>query len=122
MADATAESPPPLPTFRCASCGDAAAYAPGTERLRCASCGSETAIEPGKEAVAEEDLTATLEALAKAEDQVDRIVSLCRACGAETTLPEGVTAGKCAFCGTAIVAGSRSVRAIRPKALLPFRI
>jgi DNA-directed RNA polymerase subunit RPC12/RpoP len=121
MADPTAAAPP-LPTFRCASCGDAAAYAPGTDRLRCGSCGSEVPIEAGKEAVVEEDLTGTLDALAGAQDQVDRVVSSCSACGAETTLPEGVTAGRCAFCGTAIVAGSRSVRTIRPKALLPFRI
>jgi predicted RNA-binding Zn-ribbon protein involved in translation (DUF1610 family) len=121
MTDTSAPAPA-LPTFRCPTCGDVATYAPGTERLRCGSCGGEVPVEAGKEAVVEEDLTGTLETLAQAEDKVDRIVSTCRSCGAETTLPEGVTAGACAFCGTAIVAGSRSVRTIRPKALLPFRV
>ena len=121
MTDTSAPAPP-LPTFRCPSCGDVATYAPGTERLRCGSCGGEAPVEAGKEALVEEDLTRTLEAMAATEDKVDRIVSTCRSCGAETTLPEGVTAGACAFCGTAIVAGSRSVRTIRPKGLLPFQV
>lgn len=113
---------PPLPSFRCASCGDATTYAPGTECLRCASCGAESPLASGTEPVVEEDLTGALEALAGAEEQEDRIVFGCGSCGAETTLPAGVTAGACPFCGSAVVAGSRSVRSIRPRALLPFRI
>jgi DNA-directed RNA polymerase subunit RPC12/RpoP len=115
---------PPLPSFRCASCGDAATYAPGTDRLRCASCGAEVPIAAGDTPVVEEDLTRTLASLQGAAEveAEDRIVFRCGGCGAETTLPDGVTAGACAFCGSAVVGASRSVRALRPAALLPFRV
>ncbi|HEX6853173.1 MAG TPA: hypothetical protein VF139_17390 [Candidatus Polarisedimenticolaceae bacterium] len=110
------------PSFRCPSCGASAAFSPEEGTIVCAHCGATSPIEADGAKVAEEDLLAALEALRDREEADDRVVHRCAGCGAETTLPDGVTACACAFCGTPVVAAARSVKLVRPKALLPFRV
>jgi DNA-directed RNA polymerase subunit RPC12/RpoP len=68
--------------------------------------------------VEELDLAAHL----REEDLHEQITVKCVTCGAETTLAPNLTAGRCPFCGGAIVAQGSSKRSIKPKSLLPFRI
>lgn len=110
-----------LPAFRCPACGASATFSPETGALACDHCGASSPIESAG-AVAEEDLAAALEARTGEAESQDRVVFRCDGCGAETTLPEAVTAGECAFCGAPIVAAARSVKLVRPKAVLPFTI
>jgi DNA-directed RNA polymerase subunit RPC12/RpoP len=116
------DATPPTPSFRCAACGAAATFSPDAGAISCAHCGTTTSIDAGGPPVVEEDLLAALEAGTDRVEAEERVVHRCNGCGAETTLPEGVTACACAFCGAPIVAVARQGRLLRPKALLPFRI
>lgn len=110
------------PSFRCAACGGWAAFSPSSGSIGCPHCGTTTPIDAGRAPVVEEDLLAALEGQGDADEAERRVVHRCDGCGAETTLPEGVTACACAFCGAPIVAAAREGRLVRPKALLPFRV
>jgi hypothetical protein len=52
----------------------------------------------------------------------ERVVVRCNTCGAETTLAPNVTADRCPFCGSGIVAHGASKKLIKPRSLLPFHI
>lgn len=113
--------------FSCRACSASIEYAPGTTHLKCPYCGSEQEIpraeEPAAQAAVEElDYAEVLREAAAAEEQQEVLTVRCASCGAETTLPPNVTAGRCAFCGTPQVAAAKSKRALRPRALLPFKV
>lgn len=109
--------------FPCKNCGANLEFAPGTRSLQCPYCGTTNEIapaagEPAVAAVAELDLTAHL----REEDLHEQITVRCGTCGAETTLAPNVTAGRCPFCGSGIVAHGSSKKSIKPKSLLPFHV
>lgn len=113
--------------FSCRACSASIEYAPGTTHLRCPYCGSEQEIPQAEApavlaAVEELDYAEVLREAAAAEEQQEVLTVRCGSCGAETTLPPNVTAGRCAFCGTPQVAAAKSKRALRPRALLPFKV
>jgi len=62
-------------------------------------------------------------ATAGAEQAPQEILTVkCRSCGAECIFRSNVTADRCAFCATPLVAQAQSKKAIRPRAVLPFKI
>lgn len=109
-------------TFPCNGCGAVLEFAPGTESLKCPYCGQQQAIPKPAVSVEAEDLETALSRAADAELTVESLTVKCASCGAESTLPAGVTADRCAFCGTTISAARSSTRTLRPKALLPFKV
>jgi len=109
--------------FPCASCGADVVFAPGVSRLKCPYCAAETDIpEAATEPIRELDFRTHVAKLADHAEAVDRIESHCDTCGANVEFPENVTSHNCPFCSSHIVAVGRSVKLLRPKALLPFRI
>jgi len=114
-------------SFPCSNCGATVHYAPGTTHLKCPYCQAEQAIpEASGDAVAaateELDFEAALAAGA-AQQTIEEVLTVkCGSCGAETSFAANVTADRCAFCGTALVAEALSKKKIRPRALLPFKI
>lgn len=111
--------------FPCSACGANLAFEPGAASLKCGHCGVFNEIpaagqDQHLEALEELDYHAYLESAAGEEDVVDRVEVACEACGARTQLADRQTSGKCAFCGNPIVAQSKSVRLIQPRAVLPF--
>ena len=121
--------------FPCRNCGATLEFAPGTTALVCPYCGTANEIATGPPdveagaagvntagaitgGVEELDLTAHL----RAEDFEEQLTVRCQTCGAETTLAPNITAGRCPFCGSAIVAQGVSQRKIKPRSLLPFAI
>ena len=106
--------------FPCKNCGANLHFAPGTTALQCPYCGATNEIAPPAPADAVEELD--LAGHLRDEDLHEQITVKCGTCGAETTLAPNVTAGRCPFCGGAIVAQGSSRRAIKPKSLLPFHV
>ncbi|HEV2295577.1 MAG TPA: hypothetical protein VGR35_17140 [Tepidisphaeraceae bacterium] len=118
----TAPPPPAHRQFACRNCGANLQFAPGTRSLVCPYCGTTNQINAPADARVEElDFAYALRNIPP-EDLVETITVRCNTCGAETTLKPNVTADRCPFCGSAIIAQAVSRRLIKPKALLPFHI
>jgi len=119
-------TPPPLPPsqrqFPCSQCGANLVFAPGEDALKCPYCGTVNAIPKSKEAVEEQDYQSVLAQLSAEQPTVEVLTVKCNVCGAESTLSPNVTAAKCPFCGSGIVAMGASRRLIKPQCLLPFHI
>lgn len=112
-----------LERIACTQCGAELTYAPGTRMVRCAYCGHEQAITGSPwQVVVERDLAAALERAAEAHITEDRRVLKCETCGASFDAAEGQGAGRCPFCGSAIVADPARARRIRPDGVVPFAI
>lgn len=126
MTTQPSHTPPPLPPrqrqFPCSQCGASLVFAPGTNSLKCPYCGTLNAIAPSETPVEEQDYLSVLSRLSAGQPTVEVLAVKCNVCGAESTLSPNVTAAKCPFCGTAIVATGLSRKLIKPQGLLPFHI
>lgn len=109
-------------TFPCSACGARLAFAPGTTRLRCEHCGQENEIPASGGGVEELDFDAALRALEGSAETLEAETVRCDKCGAEERLPEHHFAGRCAFCGAAVVSKSYARRQVKPQAMVPFQI
>ena len=109
-------------TFPCRQCGAELTFSPGAGRLKCQYCGTENDPPVATAGVAEQDLSAWIEPAASETATEERLAVRCTACGAESSLGANTTAGRCPFCGTATMAGARSVRLIKPAGLLAFTV
>lgn len=108
--------------FPCKQCGANLQYAPGTKTLQCPYCGTSNDIPESQEVVEELDYQAWLARVA-GEQPADEVLTVkCNKCGAEATLPTNITADRCPFCGSPIVAEAVSKRRIKPQGLLPFHV
>ncbi len=108
--------------FPCRQCGAVLRFEPGQNALKCPYCQAENDIPASAEVVREEDFRAALALLRDTQQTVEILTVHCTACGAESNLPQNVTADLCPFCGAAIVAHATSRRILKPKALLPFGV
>jgi len=108
--------------FPCSQCGAALEFAPGRDALVCPYCGTSNSLPRSAQMVEELDFMSALADRSAADATIERLTVTCSACGAESALAPGVTADRCPFCGTAIVAQAASRRAIKPNAVMPFRI
>jgi DNA-directed RNA polymerase subunit RPC12/RpoP len=113
--------PPVHRQFPCKNCGAALQFQPGTESLVCPYCGTVNEIPKSEERVEEYDYVHALRTIPP-DQLVETLAVRCNTCGAETTLKPNVTAARCPFCGSPIVAQATSRRLIKPKALLPFYV
>lgn len=110
-------------TLTCESCGALLYFAPGTTQLRCGYCGTN------------HDLAAAVPAEIRSFDYLEFIqtdglppadtveadVVQCKNCGANTTLPTGVTSDTCGFCGSPlIIANAQHAQLLKPHYVLPF--
>lgn len=113
-------------TFPCKQCGATLVFKPGDNVLKCPYCSSENDIDIEEEeiekAVKELDYNKFLKETENEETLEEKITIKCTSCGASFTFDENITSGSCAFCGRKIVAQKHSVKLIKPKALLPFKI
>lgn len=109
--------------FTCKNCGGDLKFNPGTQSLKCPFCGTENENPDTIPEIHEElDFQQALEKFRSSEDTVNVQIEKCSACGAEVTLEANATTAKCDFCGTDIVAGGKSHKAMKPQYLLPFKI
>lgn len=111
-----------LRRFPCGQCGAKLEFKPGSEALVCPYCGHENRIERGAAPVEEQDYSAALGDLAGHAPTQECTRVKCDACAAEVDRPANVTALRCPFCGSNIVATAVARRLITPAAVLPFKI
>jgi len=121
-AEGTQAAPAKERRFPCGKCGASLVFKPGADALTCPYCGHENPIAQAEAHVEEHDFLATLDGLAAQQETQDAITVHCQGCGAESTLPPDTSADECPFCGTAIVSTQKSVKQIKPKSLLPFKV
>jgi len=109
-------------TFPCKGCGARLSFAPGTTTLKCEHCGATNTIAASGAAVSELDYQAELKALEGAAETLTEEHVRCDKCGAEQNLPGTLFAGKCSFCGAAIVSATYDHRRIKPGGIVAFRV
>jgi DNA-directed RNA polymerase subunit RPC12/RpoP len=91
----------------------------------CPYCGHANTIGGGGEAagvVEELDFVATLAEAERGTEAEETPVVACGACAAQVNKPANVDALTCPYCGSSIVATASSVRHVRPRSLLPFKV
>ena len=98
------------------------AFRAGAQLPSCPYCGTTNEIAAPVDARVEEIDFVDVVANLPREELVETLAVRCNTCGAETSLKPNVTAARCPFCGSAIVAQAMSRRLIKPKALLPFHV
>ena len=108
--------------FPCSQCGAKLQYTPGTAALKCTHCGHANAIPQSEEDVQERSYEAALATLDGAAPKTESRTVACKSCGATTTLAPNLTADRCPFCGSDIVADAAGAARIQPGALLPFAV
>jgi len=111
--------------FTCPSCGATQEFEPKDNCLVCPYCGNKedipTSIETIKEHSYEKYLNS--EHFQKIVLTENALEVTCSACNATVTFPPSEVAGECAFCGTKIVAQTKSANPmLAPESLLPFKI
>jgi DNA-directed RNA polymerase subunit RPC12/RpoP len=117
----TTAAPPSLERqFPCRQCGAKLQFAPGTDRLVCPYCGADNQIAAATAPVPLLDFQTYAPQTAGAGDLHEVLVVHCTSCGAQTKLAADTTAGRCAFCGSPVVAEAVSKKLIKPAGLLPF--
>lgn len=109
-------------SFPCENCGASLAYSPGDDSLKCPSCGHLNPIPQADIAIEEQDFQSALDALKETAEVEETAAVKCGSCAAEFSLPEGVHAQDCPFCGTPIVADTGPNRHIKPHAVAPFAV
>jgi DNA-directed RNA polymerase subunit RPC12/RpoP len=109
-------------TFPCRQCGAEVAFDPAAAAPRCRWCGAIVAAPAGPATPGELDLGTWLARAAAEAETVEWLTVRCSRCGAESSTEPNVTATRCPFCGSAVVAAALSRKLIRPAALLPFAV
>jgi DNA-directed RNA polymerase subunit RPC12/RpoP len=88
----------------------------------CPYCKAKVAVPASQTVIEELDYQLYASGLPEQEAGQEQLTVTCSACGAETHLGPNVTANRCVFCGSAVVANQQSRRTIKPRALLPFAV
>lgn len=108
-------------SYPCEQCGGTLHFDPQRGSLHCRHCGATRLVQENAQPVAERDLFEGLSTAARGLGASQLRTSRCQECGATVDFSEGLTATRCAFCGSPRVleqAENRSL--IRPGSLLPF--
>jgi DNA-directed RNA polymerase subunit RPC12/RpoP len=106
--------------FPCSHCGGKLQFQPGTESLVCPYCGTKNVITAAATPVPLLDFLAYRDQASSASEMHEALIVQCVNCGAQTHLAQDVTSGRCAFCGSPVVAQAKSQKLIKPGGLLPF--
>lgn len=108
----------------CKNCAAKLEFEPGTTSLKCPYCGTVNEIEIKVETIEELDFDAVLRDLELGGDTMEEVHTIaCEACGAVTTLEANVVSAECPFCGNKlIVKNEKTIKQIKPKSLLPFKV
>ena len=110
-------------SFKCKNCAAMMVFKPGSQSQKCPYCGHKNKIALTDSDIKELDFKAYLAKSEVDESLYETHQSLqCPECAAETIIDEKEASCECPFCGTNIVTTAKSLRQIKPKALLPFAV
>jgi predicted RNA-binding Zn-ribbon protein involved in translation (DUF1610 family) len=116
------DSPAQVRQFPCRQCGAKITFDPAAAADKCPYCGVENPIPEATEEVEELDYASFLEAAQAEGSTFEQLTVKCSSCGAQATFDPNTTSGLCPFCGAPIVAEGISRKAVKPNAVLPFKI
>lgn len=116
-----------LNEFKCPNCTGALQFEPGAQQLTCPYCGSnidlasfETDLSQAQEP---EQLNLAYEGMGWREDELGGLsVYRCQSCAGEIVGDDTLGAASCPFCGNPVVMTSKFSGALRPDAVLPFKL
>ncbi|NRB82101.1 MAG: hypothetical protein HRU38_26195 [Saccharospirillaceae bacterium] len=108
--------------FKCQQCAAKLTYVAGTEVLKCSYCDFENHIPRSEEDIVELDFHEYLKQAQDKEVTEERLVVNCSSCGAQSTSEANITAQSCPFCDSEIISTASSVKLLKPKSLLPFKV
>jgi len=110
--------------FKCEQCGGEQLFDATRGKLKCKFCQAVRDVPAGGGQVVERDI---FEGLASVQrglgSETGSKTSKCQECGAQVQFPDGHTATKCTFCGSAkVLEQDENRNVIRPESLLPFGV
>jgi ribosomal protein S27E len=109
--------------FKCDNCGAEQAFDATSGKLKCAHCGATRDVPTGTGTIVEYDFFSGLNAAPKGLAATGTRAAKCQECGANVVFPDGTTATRCTFCGSAkVLEQEENQNAIRPESLLPFAV
>ena len=114
--------------FRCEGCAADQRFDAATGKLKCDFCGATREVPAGEGAVIEHDLADHFSAGLDAQPRglgagATTRTARCQECGANVAFPDGTTATRCTFCGSAkVLEQAENLNALRPESLIPFAI
>jgi DNA-directed RNA polymerase subunit RPC12/RpoP len=110
-------------SYPCERCGATLQFDPQCGGLHCSHCGTTRRVEPRAEPIAERDLFEGLATASRGLGASALRTTRCQECGATVDFSAGLTATRCAFCGSPrVLEQSENRSLIRPGSLLPFSI
>src|SRR5574338_1510051 len=116
-------TPAAVDRFPCAQCGASLHFKPASDVVKCDFCSFENPIPKRPwTRIEEQDLAEGLAHIENAAAMEEKRTVKCDSCGAEFTFDPNVHAASCPFCGSPVVAETRTVRVIQPEALVPFEL
>lgn len=110
-------------SYPCQTCGGKLSFDAARGCLVCAHCGAVRSIAATDTTIGEHDLFEGLATAPRGLGASSMRAARCQECGATVDFSDGLTATRCAFCGSPRVleqAENRSL--IRPESLLPFGV
>lgn len=116
------DAPSKHATFPCTKCGAELEFKPGTRSLTCPYCQTLNEIPADDRVIEEIDYAQVLAQLEGEQASTEKITVHCDSCSANVPMAPNTTSQACPFCGSNIVATAKSVRQIKPAAILPFAI
>lgn len=124
MASGEAEKSVKSQRFKCTECAAELRFDAASGKLKCDHCGATRDVPTGTGTIVEYDF---FQGVAQAPKGLGAgggtRTSKCQECGANVVFPDGVTATKCTFCGSAkVLEQAENQNAIRPESLLPFAV
>jgi DNA-directed RNA polymerase subunit RPC12/RpoP len=94
----------------------------GTSSLKCPYCNWEKQLVVSQDKIDEQPYLESLQQLDDDKPRLSAMAIECSSCGAQTILPNGQTAGACAFCGLDLIIQGASTQVVKPQGILPFAI
>lgn len=122
MSKAAPDSKTVAAQFPCNSCGAGLEFSPAASVLKCPYCGQETELEKTAAQVQELNFYDFFARAAEQGESEEKQTVTCTFCNAASTVDRNISLSKCPFCGSCLMAPSKSSRLIKPGALLPFKI
>jgi DNA-directed RNA polymerase subunit RPC12/RpoP len=108
--------------FKCPQCGGDLEFSPGATAQKCQYCEHEIVIPQSEAEIKELDFHEYLANASASEDMQEITVVTCQACAASITLDPNITSDECPYCASTLVVTGGSVKELKPKSLLPFKI
>ncbi len=108
--------------FKCPQCGGGLEFSPGATAQKCQYCEHEIVIPQSEAEIKELDFHEYLSSAAAHEEMQDVTVVTCKSCAASITLDPNITSDECPYCASTLVVVGGSVKELKPKSLLPFKV